>query len=44
MILPRNGITAVNTDSVISKINDCTPNNRWYVSEVGVNGASKILL
>jgi len=44
VILPRNGITAVNNDSMIVKENDCAPNDWWYVSKVSVNGASTILV
>jgi len=44
MILPRNGITAVNNDCMIVKKNDCAPNDWWYVPKVSVNGASTILL
>jgi len=44
MILPRNGITAVNNDSMIFKKHDCAPNDWWYVSKVSVNGASTILV
>jgi len=44
MILPRNGITAVNDGSMIFKKNDCAPNDWWNVSKVSVNGASTILV
>jgi len=44
MILPRNGITAVNNDSMIGKKNDGTLKDWWYVCKVSINGASTILL
>jgi len=40
MIPPRNGITAVNTESITVKKNDYKPNDWWYVSKVSVNVAS----
>jgi hypothetical protein len=44
IILPSNGILAVNNDSMTFKQNDCAPNEYWYVSKVSINGASMILL
>ena len=44
MILPRNGIMAVNNDGMIVKKNDRAQNDWWYVCNVSVNGASTILL
>ena len=42
MIVPRNGITAVNNDSIIFKKTECAPNDWWYVSKMSINGASMI--
>jgi hypothetical protein len=39
MILLRNGILAVNNDSMTFKYNDCVLNDCWYSSKVSVNGA-----
>jgi hypothetical protein len=44
MILPWNGITAVNNEGMIIKNNDSAPNDWGYVSKVSVNGASTILV
>jgi len=40
IILPRNGLLAVNNDDRTFKQNDCAPNDCWYVSKVSINGAS----
>jgi len=43
MILPRNGIMAVNNHGMIVNRNDCAPNDWWYVSKVSLNAESTIL-
>ena len=44
MILPGNGILAVNNDGMTFKQNYCAQNDNWYISEVSFNGASTILV
>jgi hypothetical protein len=40
MILPGNGLLAINCDGMTVMQNACAPNGCWYVSKVSVNGAS----
>jgi len=44
MILPRNGVLAVNNEGMTFKQNNCTLNDSWYDSEVSVTRASTILV
>ena len=44
MMICRNSILAVNSDSMNFKQNNCLPNNCYYVSNMSVNGGSTILV